>query len=542
MIRIRQAALAFIVAGPGLAAAAGVVSPIPGRIASPAAPVAGAFGTAGAFTATLQLGTLSPAFIAPALSASQSLAPSLAAPAAALAAAPAAVPAAAPAAAPEKAVPGSAGRATETGESSRVSAASPAMGELIGAAQDRPAASLEEVPDQASLDEDWRREDPRTGFGAPSAARLSAGARAVAAGFKKGDTFTIRTKDIKFEDADTITVPLRGKMTSVRFGGVDAPEIPHFGNQGQPYGKEAAAFLKKLILRGKSVTVAVEDMDQYGRVVGGLALNLPDGKTLDVQRELVRAGWAWHYIFFNHDMSLRRLQKQAMAARRGLWQGLDVGGANWPEAPWVFRRREKAEIARILPGAVFKLVVDHMPDADTIRNVKGASVYGSLRLAGVDAPETAHPGSPAQPYGDEASVRAHELLMGKTVTVTVEDTDMYGRLVAWVRFRDGAVWRDFHEVLLQEGWAWWYQKYYPEHTRLGEMEKAARAARVGLWKGVGRRDHMSPWEWREKQRKKRERRKNRVSENRVIDVRPYLASGFRGSFGRLDLGLAAQFL
>ena len=57
-------------------------------------------------------------------------------------------------------------------------------------------------------------------------------------------------------------------------------------------------------------------VDRYGRTVS--EVGLPDG--LDLGRELVGAGLAWHYIkYAPTDATLRQLQAEAKAERRGLW-------------------------------------------------------------------------------------------------------------------------------------------------------------------------------------------------------------------------------
>ncbi|KAI8847610.1 hypothetical protein BC829DRAFT_235766 [Chytridium lagenaria] len=54
----------------------------------------------------------------------------------------------------------------------------------------------------------------------------------------------------------------------------------------------------------------------------------------------------------------------------------------------------------------------------------------SVRLAGVDAPECAHFGAPAQPFSKEAKEWLAETILGKVVTITLLRMDQYGRVVA----------------------------------------------------------------------------------------------------------------
>ena len=310
---------------------------------------------------------------------------------------------------------------------------------------------------------------------------------------KPGDV--IRGPVARVLDADTLLVGEKGDI-QVRLDGVDAPETPHpeHGKEGQPYGEEAAAFVAKLV-EGRTVAVTIKETDKYGRLIGWVTL--PDGRS--VQHELLRNGWAWWNFFFNKDEELNKLENEAIAARRGLWAGKTRGGAYWPEAPWVFRRRTSAGIRRILPGEEIRVTVKHMPDADTAALGTRQPVYDYIRLAGLDAPEVSHGRSkPGQPYGPEAGARASELVAaeGMKIVVNVEDVDPYGRLVGWVLLpsRGNA---SLNEMLIEEGWAWWYERYYPDLVHLGRKQARARAARLGLWADP---DPVPPWDFRRSQR------------------------------------------
>lgn len=54
---------------------------------------------------------------------------------------------------------------------------------------------------------------------------------------------------------------------NVRLAAVDAPEISHYGVPGQPFGKEAKEFLKKLGEK-KQARLTIHDIDQYKRIIG----------------------------------------------------------------------------------------------------------------------------------------------------------------------------------------------------------------------------------------------------------------------------------
>lgn len=132
---------------------------------------------------------------------------------------------------------------------------------------------------------------------------------------------TITGKVVKVVDGDTIDV-LQDRLTvRIRLNGIDAPE------SGQAYGKKAKQFVLELAAQ-KVVKVEVFEKDRYGRSVGDVIL--PDGRYLN--REIVRAGYAWWFRKYSKGQSLGRLEEEARLARRGLWQDKN------PMAPWDWRK------------------------------------------------------------------------------------------------------------------------------------------------------------------------------------------------------------
>ena len=78
-------------------------------------------------------------------------------------------------------------------------------------------------------------------------------------------------------------------------------------------------------------------------------------------------------------------------------------------------------------------------DGDTVKiDYQGKKT--SVRLIGVDTPETVHPSKPVEVYGKEASNFTRNLLLGESVYLRfdVEQTDRFGRLLAYLyRAPDG---------------------------------------------------------------------------------------------------------
>jgi len=107
-----------------------------------------------------------------------------------------------------------------------------------------------------------------------------------------------------------------------------------------------------------------------------------------------------------------------------------------------------------------------------------------VRLHGVDTPEK------AQAFGTQARKFTSDMAFQQTVTVIVQDTDRYGRLVGDVLLPDG---RSLNQELMKAGMAWWYRPYAPHDTTLANLEAEARTARRGLWADA---HPVPPWQWR----------------------------------------------
>lgn len=88
----------------------------------------------------------------------------------------------------------------------------------------------------------------------------------------------------KVSDGDTVWVTNDdGSKEKVRLNKIDAPEM------NQPYGKESADRLAKLIL-GKKVKLEGRSKDRYGRTLSEIYLC-----STNINLQLVKEGLAWHY-------------------------------------------------------------------------------------------------------------------------------------------------------------------------------------------------------------------------------------------------------
>jgi endonuclease YncB( thermonuclease family) len=154
---------------------------------------------------------------------------------------------------------------------------------------------------------------------------------------------------VAVKDGDTLVLQNGRREVDVRLREVDCPE------RDQPFGARARQATADLTL-GKRVTVTASGKDRYGRTLG--AVRLVDGR--DLGRELVSGGFAWWFRRYSRDRVLAAMEREARAAKRGLWAYPS------PVPPWVWRERADAVASRsvsstrIVPNGV--AIVSLLPD------------------------------------------------------------------------------------------------------------------------------------------------------------------------------------
>ena len=140
-----------------------------------------------------------------------------------------------------------------------------------------------------------------------------------------------------------------------------------------------------------------------------------------------------------------------------------------------------ADISRMVPAEV----IDHV-DGDTVRvrilqPPEGVGAVETVRLLGVDTPETIHPFRPAERFGKAASDFTREGLLGQGVYLAFDGDlrDRYGRLLAYIYTGDGGC---FNARLIREGYSHAYSRY-PFHfmEEFRRLEAEAREGKQGLW-------------------------------------------------------------
>ncbi len=130
-----------------------------------------------------------------------------------------------------------------------------------------------------------------------------------------------------------------------------------------------------------------------------------------------------------------------------------------------------------LTGKVIRIA-----DGDTFHMLLADKRSIKIRLFGIDCPET------QQPFYQQAKNELSRLIFNKTVTITFDNKDQYGRYLA-IAFVDG---QSVNEAMLSSGLAWHFTRY-DRNAKWKSLEKEARKQRIGIW---SQPDPIAPWKFR----------------------------------------------
>jgi micrococcal nuclease len=140
---------------------------------------------------------------------------------------------------------------------------------------------------------------------------------------------------------------------------------------------------------------------------------------------------------------------------------------------WTSTARSKAPVRARTEGRVASVI-----DGDTVVLDSGEKV----RYLGVDAPETAHDGTPADCFGNEAARANSALVRGEKVFLRYSGRwlDPHGRLLAYVYLKDG---RCASLELVRSGHALVYRTRDedPMLPELLALQREAIARGLGMW-------------------------------------------------------------
>ena len=132
----------------------------------------------------------------------------------------------------------------------------------------------------------------------------------------------IQGKAVAITDGDTFTLlTIDQRQIKIRLYGIDCPE------KGQAFGTKAKEKLSELIF-GKYLTVTDRGLDRYGRTLGMVFHG-----ELNICEEMIRTGFAWHFIRYDSNKAWDLLEEQARREKVGLWSDPE------PVAPWIWRKQ-----------------------------------------------------------------------------------------------------------------------------------------------------------------------------------------------------------
>jgi micrococcal nuclease len=126
-------------------------------------------------------------------------------------------------------------------------------------------------------------------------------------------------------------------------------------------------------------------------------------------------------------------------------------------------------------------------DGDTVEVAyRGSAV--SVRVIGIDTPETVHPSAPVECGGPQASAMATRLMSGARVRLTFDPsqgrTDAYGRTLAYLEAPGVG---DFGLAMIRAGRAaeYTYDTAYARRSRYLAAQRTAQAHQRGVWDRCG---------------------------------------------------------
>ena len=130
---------------------------------------------------------------------------------------------------------------------------------------------------------------------------------------------TLEGAVVRVVDGDTIHVRVGDRIETVRYIGVNTPEVHHPRRGEEPGGREATAVNRQLVA-GKQVRLEldVQERDRYRRMLAYVWI----GEVM-INAELVRLGYAQVMTIppnVRHQALFVKLQRDARDARRGLWR------------------------------------------------------------------------------------------------------------------------------------------------------------------------------------------------------------------------------
>ncbi|KOX95648.1 DUF4350 domain-containing protein [Halorubrum tropicale] len=169
----------------------------------------------------------------------------------------------------------------------------------------------------------------------------------------------------------------------------------------------------------------------------------------------------------------------------------DLDTGNYPE---LFADREGLGL-ELDPTEEYEVEVVSVADGDTADVAFDSGIEDTVRILGIDTPETGSTEERLQEYegiddgsalrdkADEATSYAEsQLEVGSTVTLSFDENEglrgNFGRLLGFLELPDGSV---YNAKAIEDGWARVYDSGFADHDAYWDLERAARDAGDGIW-------------------------------------------------------------
>ena len=114
---------------------------------------------------------------------------------------------------------------------------------------------------------------------------------------------------------------------NIRLASIDAPEWQ------QNFGSQAKQHLSHLLGR-QSILAWQIGTDRYDRILAFLFIEQPNGQLFEINAQMIRDGFAWHYRQHSSNPILDNFEQAARSSKLGLWHDTTP-----PIPPWEFRKR-----------------------------------------------------------------------------------------------------------------------------------------------------------------------------------------------------------
>lgn len=130
-----------------------------------------------------------------------------------------------------------------------------------------------------------------------------------------------KAKVIRIVDGDTLEVLFHELPIMIRLAHIDCPE------KKQAFGTKAKQTLSDLCF-GQEIEFDFNEKDRNGRYI----CVIYNSQGINLNKEMIRLGMAWHFKKYSKDNSYADLENEARKNKVGLWKDAN------PIAPWDWRK------------------------------------------------------------------------------------------------------------------------------------------------------------------------------------------------------------